>query len=215
MKDIGVSRLATAGAIVVASGVAGLFGYQLLRANIVEDVYRDRLQELSGQYHDLRATYNEAVKRTAVTELVVQDSKLSVRVRTAAGVERVIDTPFDPTGEIYVDYVVLDGRVWMRRVFDANTPPSNGVLVDPELASVDWQRDGAKFGKAVYRSLSEGRWVISVSGDGSLGIVRGGPEPAPLSAAPEVGDYDEMHNDLESRVSRIGAGEVLSRMFGG
>lgn len=215
MKSIGITRLATAGAIVVASGVAGLFGYQLLRANIVEDVYRDRLRELAGEYHQLRSTYNEAVKRTAVTELVVEGGGLSVRVRTAAGVERVIETPFDPSGEIYVDYVVLDGRVWMRRVFDAHTPPSRGVLVDPELASVDWEREGARFGKAVYRSLSEGRWVISVSGDGSLGIVKGGPEPAPLAAAPEVGEFEEMHEDLESRVSRIGAGEVFSRMFGG
>ncbi len=215
MKDIGITRLASAGAIIVASGVAGLFGYQLLRANIVEDVYRDRLQELAGEYHGLRATYNEAVRRTAVTELVVVDNALSVRVRTATGVEREIRTPFDPSGEIYVDYVVLDGRVWMRRVFDAQTPPSKGILVDPELASVDWDRDGARFGKAVYRSLSEGRWVISVSGDGSLGIVRGGPEPATLSPAPELGEFAEMHEDLESRVSRIGAGEVFSRMFGG
>ncbi len=215
MKSIALTRLATSGAIIVASGVAGLFGYQLLRANIVEDVYRDRLEQLAGDYHDLRATYNEAVRRTAVTELVVQDNALAVRVRTAAGVERVIETPFDPSGEIYVDYVVLDGRVWMRRVFDANTPPSRGVLVDPELASVDWEREGARFGKAVYRSLSEGRWVISVSGDGSLGIVKGGPEPAPLASAPELGEFEEMHEDLESRVSRIGAGEVFSRMFGG
>lgn len=215
MKSLAISRLASAGAIIVASGVAGLFGFQLVRANVVEDIYRDRLREVAGEYQELRSTYNEAVRRTAVTELLVEEKTLSVRVRSAAGVERVIETPYDPSGEIYVDYVVLDGRVWMRRVFDADTPPSRGILIDPELASVDWQREGARFGKAVYRSLDEGRWVISVSGDGSLGIVRGGPEPAPLGVAPQLGDYEEIRQDLEDEVSRIGVGEVFGRLFGG
>lgn len=215
MKTVAISRIVSASAVIVASGVATLFGYQLIRGGIVEDVYKDRLREVSGEFRALRAQYNEAVKRTAVTELVVEDGELSVRVRTAAGVERVIETPYDPSGEIYVDYVVLDGRVWMRRVFDAKTPPSEGVLIDPALSEIDWDAQGARFGKTVYRSLGEGRWVISVSGDGSLGIAPGGPEPVELGSAPEIGEFEEIERDLEDEVSGIGLGEVFKRLIGG
>lgn len=215
MKTVAISKIISASAVIVASGVALLFGYQLVRGGIVEDVYKDRLREVSGEFRALRAQYNEAVKRTAVTELVVEDQSLSVRVRSAAGVERVIETPYDPSGEIYVDYVVLDGRVWMRRVFDAKTAPSEGTLIDPALSEIDWEREGARFGKTVYRSLGEGRWVISVSGDGSLGIGPGGPEPIELGSAPEVGEFEEMEQDLDDEVSGIGLGEVFRRLVGG
>ncbi len=215
MKTLALSKIVSASAVLVASGVAMLFGYQLIRGDIVEDVYRDRLREVSGEFRALRAQYNEAVKRTAITELVVEGGRLSVRVRSAAGVERVIDTPYDPRGEIYVDYVVLDGRVWMRRVFDAKTAPNQGTLIDPALSEIDWDRDGAKFGKTVYRSLGEGRWVISVSGDGSLGIGPGGEAPVELGSAPEIGEFEEMERDLEDEVSGVGLGEVFRRLVGG
>ncbi|MFI4898105.1 MAG: hypothetical protein ACIARR_09785 [Phycisphaerales bacterium JB059] len=215
MKTLALSKIVSASAVLVASGVAMLFGYQLIRGDIVEDVYKDRLREVSGEFRALRAQYNEAVKRTAITELVVEDGELSVRVRSAAGVERVIETPYDPSGEIYVDYVVLDGRVWMRRVFDARTPPVEGVVIDPALSEIDWTDENAKFGKTVYRSLGEGRWVISVSGDGSLGIGPGGPEPVELGSAPEIGEFEELERDLEDEVTGIGLGEVFKRLVGG
>ncbi len=215
MKTLALSKMVSASAVLVASGVALLFGYQLVRGGIVEDVYRDRLREVSGEYRALRAQYNEAVRRTAVTELLVEDGRLSVRVRSAAGVERVIETPYDPSGEIYVDYVVLDGRVWMRRVFDAQTAPSRGVLIDPALSTIDWDDESARFGKTVYRSLGEGRWVITVSGDGSLGIGPGGEAAAELGSAPEIGEFEEMEKDLDEDVSGIGLGEVLRRLVGG
>jgi len=46
------------------------------------------------------------------------------------------------------------------------------VNVDPNLAEVDWNRVGHHSGKAVYRSLTEGRWLVTVTGDGSLGLVK-------------------------------------------
>jgi len=215
MKALALSKIISASAVLVASGVALLFGYQLVRGGIVEDVYKDRLREVSGEYRALRSQYNEAVRRTAVTELVVESGELSVRVRSAAGVERVIETPYDPAGEIYVDYVVLDGRVWMRRVFDSNTPPSQGTLIDPALSEIDWDDENASYGKTVYRSLAEGRWVISVSGDGSLGIGPGGEAPTELGSPPEIGKYDEIEQDLEENVSGIGLSEVFKRLVGG
>jgi hypothetical protein len=107
-----------------------------------------------------------------VTELVVEDGRLSVAIRDAGGAIRTIETPFDPSREIYVDFVVLDGRLWIRRVFDDRTPPEQGVLVDPALAEIDWSEERAAYGKATYRALGPGRWIVSVTGDGSLGLAR-------------------------------------------
>ncbi|MFO0834819.1 MAG: hypothetical protein U0638_07600 [Phycisphaerales bacterium] len=194
---------------------AGAIGYRLVRADLTAHVYKQRLATLSKDYEHLRATYNEAIKRAAVSELVVEKGKLSVRVRTQDGAERVIDTPYDPKGEIYVDYAVIDQRLWIRRVFDAKTPPEKGLLIEPELASVDWNGPNASHGKAVYRTLSEGRWVISVSGDGALGLTRlDGPSPS-LAGAPEIKDYSEIEAEAARQAEAIGASEVWEWMFGG
>src|SRR5262249_20783722 len=121
--------------------------------------------------------------------------RLSVAIRDAAGAARVIETPFDPSHEIYVDYAVLDGRLWIRRVFDDRTPPGEGVLVDPQLAQVDWDARGGAYGKATYRSLGPGRWVVSVSGDGSLGLVRvPDGEPTELAPPPPVRSYEPVED---------------------
>ena len=89
---------------------AGLEGYRLLRYGIEAEVYRARLEQVAADYEELRAQYNQAVLRTAVTELVVEDGRLSVAIRDVTGELLSFDTPFDPSQEIYVDYVVLDGR---------------------------------------------------------------------------------------------------------
>ena len=141
-------------------------GYGMIRSNLAADVYRDRLAALSERHASLARTYNRAVRRTAVTEIIVTEPQdgaeaanadadpdaggsVSVRVRTAAGPVREIDTPFSPDGELYVDYVVLDGRLWIRRVFDERTPPRDGVVIDPIADGVDWSDPRARVGKAV------------------------------------------------------------------
>ena len=55
MKTLAISKIVSASAVLVASGVAMLFGYQLIRGDIVEDVYKDRLREVSGEFRALRA----------------------------------------------------------------------------------------------------------------------------------------------------------------
>ncbi len=195
--------------------VAGVVGYELIEANLKADIYRDRLTALSDDYDQLRDTYNQAVRRTAVTELVVEDGKLCVSIRNAEGVVRSIPTPFDPSGEVYVDYVVLDGRLWVRRVFDAKTPPSEGVVIDPAMAEVAWDSETAAHGKAVYRQLSEGRWVVSVTGDGSLGLARAeGDDPVDLTTSPDVRDYEPISEQAQAEVDRIGPGDVVKRLVG-
>jgi len=200
---------------VVLLGVAGYVGYRLVQANLKADIYRDRLTALADDYDQLRQTYNQAVRKTAVTELVVQDGKLCVSIRTNQGVVRQVPTPFDPSGEIYVDYVVLDGRLWVRRVFDAKTPPSEGVLIEPELNEVHWNDPALAHGKAVYRRLDEGRWVVTVTGDGSLGLAKAtGDEPADLTAVPPVRDYLPVSEQARAEVDRIGPGDVVRRLVG-
>ena len=195
--------------------VAGFVGYRLLEANLKADIYRDRLIALESDFDQLRDTYNKAVRRTAVTELVVDEGKLCVSIRNTEGEVKSIPTPFDPSGEIYVDYVVLDGRLWMRRVFDAKTPPSQGVVIDPKLAEVDWESQGATHGKAVYRQLSEGRWVVSVTGDGSLGLARSmGNDPVDLTNSPDVRDYEPITEQAQTEVDRIGISDVMKRLVG-
>jgi hypothetical protein len=200
--------------IVTLLVVVAAVGYRLAMSQAELDIYRERLANLSEEYESLRSRYNEAVRKTAVTELIVRGGKLSLSIRTIQGVDRVIETPYDPSQEIYCDYVLLDGRLWIRRVYDARTPPRDGLLIDDKLADVDWNNPAARYGNAVYRSLGEGRWVVTVTGDGSLGLVRldDGAEVS-LSGPPPVRDYAEIDKEIHREMTRITLGEALRRMF--
>lgn len=202
--------LARGGVLLLAVGL-GLGGYGLLRAELAAEVYRERLEALAADYASLRDRYEEAVERTAVTELRVEDGRLSVAVRRADGELRVLPTPYDPEGEIYVDFAVVDGRLWIRRVFGEDTPPREGVLVEPRLGEIDWDAAEAAHGKAAYRTLGEGRWVVSVTGNGSLGLERAGEGgAADLAPPPPVRDYEPVAARVDRRLGRIRAGEVLA-----
>ncbi|RMH26100.1 MAG: hypothetical protein D6693_07845 [Planctomycetota bacterium] len=150
------------------------------------------LQTLRERYEALADRYDAAVSRTAVTELdVSEDGSVAVIVRDAAGPLRRIQTPFNAADEIYVDYAVIDGRLWIRRVFDAHTPPGSAVVVDPIVETIDWDQRPGGFGQAVYRSLAPGRWVVTVTGNGSLGLARA-DEPVDLRHRPIVEPFGEV-----------------------
>jgi hypothetical protein len=213
---IPILKMAWTAVALGALAAGGLLGYRLMRADIAAEVYRERLEGLARDYESIRSSYNAAVKRTAVNELVVRDGRVFVRVRNVAGTVKEVETPFDPSREIYVDYVVVDGRLWLRRVFDSATAPGEGLVIDPALADIDWHSPSAKEGKAVYRRLSEGRWIVTVTGDGSLGLARAeGEVETPLAAPPEVRDYEQMEKDARTQIGRIGAGEVWRRLVRG
>lgn len=208
------------------SGAAAFLGYRYLRADVASKIYEQRLEDLALDYQQLADVYNDAVRRTAVTELLVKGGDLSVRVRTIEGQTRLIPTPFDPKGEIYVDFVVIDGRLWIRRIFDAKTPPGDGLVIDPTIASVEWNPDGtpkldadrarASVGKAVYRALSDGTWVVTVSGDGSLGLSKLEPgTESRLVARPVIKDYEQIRAEATDRVSRLSAADVWREMTSG
>jgi len=161
----------------VVVAVGGVAGYQAFRQHYTVAGLRDALDETRAAYDGLATDYNQAVRRSAVTELIVADGELSVVVKTPFGDVEAIPTPYDPRREIYVDYVVIDGRVWVRRVFDDLTSPSQGTIIESRYGSIDWDSlSDSDFGKAVYRKLTDGRWAITVTGNGALGLERVSPE---------------------------------------
>jgi type II secretory pathway pseudopilin PulG len=213
----GVVRLVIAASLAVLALIGVATAYSVARSQLAAAVYLERLEVLAQDYENLRDQFNTAVKRTAVTELLVAGNRLSVHIRTADGTTKTIPTPFDPRGEIYVDYAVVDGRLWLRRVFDAQTPPSQAMVIDPSFETVDWESASARYGKAIYRSLSTGRWIVSVTGDGSLGLEQVDPAGAssdqPLVFAPEIHDFETIEEQVQQRIDRIGWREVFRRVF--
>ncbi len=209
-----VVSLAKALVVLAVVALVMILGLRWSYMRLAAEIYRDRLRQVAVEHERLRGDYNEAVRRTAVTELRVAHGRLDVVIRTLDGQERTIPTPFDPQGEIYVDFAVRDGRLWIRRVFDALTPPSLGVVIDPQLLAIDWNAPGARFGKAVYRSLSDGRWAVTVSGDGSLSLGRV-PDDAQitLAPAPPVRDFEQISQEVQTRLDRFSPLELLSAMF--
>ena len=154
------------------------------------------------------------MRRTAVTELIVRDGRLSLAIRTMEGLHRVIETSLDPSQEIYCDYLLVGGRLWIRRVYDAHTPPSRGVVVDDDLATVEWSDPAVRYGKAVYRSLSEGRWIVTVTGDGSLGLAKIDEDTeVELQGPPPVRDYEQIVKQIRDEIARVTAGDLLRRVL--
>ena len=91
----------------------------------------------------------------------------------------------------------------IRRVFDAKTPPEKGLIIDPAMANVSWKdQPEPAVGKAVYRSLSDGRWVVTVTGEGALGLVKaeGSPE---LVVGPQVQEHKTITEDAAKEAQAV------------
>jgi len=208
-----INKLAAAAfVLVVTLGVVG--GYRMIRSEMTADVYKQRLTQLTDEYQTLRDRYNTAIRKTAVTELLVEDGEVCVVIRTAEGELKRIATPFPADSEIYVEYLAFDGRLWIRRVFNDRTPPEQGVVVEPSLARVDWDSPRVDVGKTVSRRLAEGRWVITVTGDGSLGLARATAR-TDLQANPPLGKFEPVEAQAKAEVDGIGLGDVLRHAVGG
>jgi hypothetical protein len=109
---------------------------------------------------------------------------------------------------------LLGGRLWIRRVYDSRTAPQDGLLIDDLLAEIDWNDPNAPYGKAVYRALGEGRWVVSVTGDGSLGLARAESDvEVVLSEPPPVRDYEKIEDEIDASISEVTLGDVAGRVF--
>ena len=196
-------------------GAVAVLGYRVARDHVAADVYLERYEALNDEHNDLIDQYNQAVTRTAVTELVVAEGKVQVHVRTADGKVEVHDVAADPANAIYVDYVVKNGRLLSRRVFDSRSVPDDAGVIDSQLLDIDWSDPGVRHGKAIYRQLTDGRWIVTVSGDGSLSLVQVDPGvEVQLLASPEVREYDPVE-ETRRAIQEIRPAEVLRRLFGG
>lgn len=194
-------------------------GFMWVREEVTNRIYQEKLDQLAADYVALTTHYNDAVRRSAITELEVTADSLNVLIRTTDGQVQRIHTPYDPNREIYVDFLVGNGRIWIRRVFDDQTPPSEATLIDPVWDEVDWERPDLSYGKAIYRSLKPGLWSIQVSGSGALTL-----EPVSYSLAerlktsPEVRSYEEIQISLEEEIKHISLKDftdVILNPFGG
>lgn len=185
----------------------GLFLW--IREEVVSRIYREKLDTLSADYADLASHYNHAVRQSAVTELEVTADSVDVLIRTVDGDIRRIPTSFDPRGEIYLDYLVGNGRIWMRRVFDASTPPANALLIDPLWEEVDWPSSDMQYGKAIYRSLEPGTWSIQVSGNGALSLLPVDRSRLQiLKANPQIRSYEEIQTEIDQEIREIGFADI-------
>lgn len=201
----------------VAIGIASIVGYQWARANVAKDIYRDRLTSLQAEYQDLAQDYNQAITPRPVTELLVEDGTVCVIVRKGDGQLVRVPTKFNAwEDELFVDYALVDGRLLIRRVFDEHTAARSdqAVVIDPELVEVDWLDPNIPFGKAIYRSkMADGRWVISVTGDGSLGLKQVSEDTAvTLEAQPEVKKFEPIDERADEAVEKIGLGDVWKHL---
>lgn len=192
--------------------------YRFTKSQVEADLYKDKLTSLRADYESLRTDFNKAVKKTAVTELMVEgDGSIHVVFVNLDGSECTVATPFKMGSEIYVDFIVVDGRLMLRRVFDENTRPKEALLIDPALQKVDWQSGKAQRGSAIYAQLNkQGRWVVSVTGNGSLEIVHRAPaaQRNPLIAAPAVKEFPQIDKELNEKFDEIGFGDVFDALFG-
>ncbi|MEM8549534.1 MAG: hypothetical protein AAGF10_01980 [Verrucomicrobiota bacterium] len=179
--------------LVLALGaVAMSFGFKLARAHMAEDIYRQRLTHLAEDYANLRADYERALQQSLVTELLVEDGQVSVSYLRQDGQQVELLTPLNANREIYVDFFVQGNRVGIRRIFDSSMAPEAAIVLDEPWDLLAQEDDETAFGRAVYRRLKEGRWAVTMTGNGSLGLEPArdnGPlllnEPPPL-VTPEI-----------------------------
>ena len=209
------------------AGTLGLVGvccvalWRQSRGNIAAAIYRQRLQEVSRRYSQLADMYNDAVRKTAVTELVLEDGRLSVVVRTAAGVVETIPTHLDASQEVHVEYLVQDGKLWIRRVYTLSDPDPGGrahasvAMINPGLAEPPWSSDPNLQGLSVFRKeLSEGRWMVTATGNAALALKKLPPgQRCELASPPEVRDFATIEKEVDDELARLGLADIAQNLF--
>ena len=197
----------------IALGAATVAGYQWAKASVAQDIYRDRLTSLQADYQQLAKEYNQAITPRPVTELLVEEGKVCIIVRKGDGEIIRKQTPFNAwENEVYVDYLLVDGRLLIRRVFEIreDEASSKPFIIDGELVEVDWEAQQIPYGKAIYKGhMPDGRWVISVTGDGSLGLKQVSESTEiELEVQPKVKEYEPIDERADEAVEKIGVGDV-------
>jgi hypothetical protein len=171
-------------ATVGLAALAGV-GYVATQGPVYQASLQAQYTQLAQNYSQLEADYQRVLNRTAITALRVDKDSVALEKLRADGSTELIKTPFSPDRELYVDYVVHGGQIQLRRLFDSKTPPGAGFVVNEHLKDVDWSEAPAQMhGQSVYRQLDPGRWVIDITGNGALGLVKA--DPRPLQPPPAI-----------------------------
>ncbi len=196
-------------------GLATLAGYQWAKASVAQDIYRDRLSHLQQDYQQLATQYNQAVTPRPVTELLVEEGIVCLAVRKGDGQVVRIPTTFNVRlNRVYVDYLLVDQRLMIFRAFEFNTvnavPPDKVVTIDPALLDLEGDLERVPFGKSLScRNLPDGRYLISVTGDGSLGLKPvSADEPIQLTTHPPIKEFAPVDEQAHDEVESITFGDV-------
>ena len=201
--------------VLVVACIAAVAGYQWARSSVAQDIYRDRLVLLQGDYRDLVKRYNQAVTPRPVTELLVEDGIVCLAVRKGDGELVRVPTDFNiRENQVYVDFLIVDQRLLIRRAFEFHpvnaVPPDKVVNIDPQLLEVDWKSGRVPYGKALSCSgLEDGRYIVSVTGGGSLGLKQVGDDEAiVLQTHPPISEFEAVDVKATEDVEAIGVGDV-------
>ncbi len=201
--------------------LCGLAIWRHSRGDIVTDIYRQRLEQLSANYQQLRSQYNQAVRKTAVTELVLEGGQLSVAIRTAAGVIETIPTHLDANQEVHVEYLVQDGKLWIRRVYTLSEPDPGGrahaavAMINPSLADPPWASDPSLKGLSVFRKdLTPGRWVVTTTGNAALDLKKLPPgQESQLASPPPVRDFPTMEKEIRDEIAEVDTWDIVANIL--
>jgi hypothetical protein len=170
-----------------------VLGYQFFKMKMLAGYYKEGVVEVTQKYqsvldeynravdsfNELKAHYNEVLARTIITELKVENNKCSVILKNSEGILAEIPVEVNLRKEVFVDYIYFDNRLFIRRVFDSGTAPE----IAPDIlalqnvrgflpATIDWSDPKFRTGKSIYRKLTDGTWMITVTGGGALDIDR-------------------------------------------
>ena len=199
--------------------LAVLLGYNFVRSNIAADFYRDRLREEVKKHEALRQTFNEVVRKTVVTELVVNDDdSVCVVFIDGNNQEKVVPTKFKKGAVVYVDFMVNDGKLFLRRLFDHKTAPADGLVIDPLAQTVNEdESEREEFGSAPYARLNQkGRWVVNATQNGALELKKADDSAPrrPIVRDLPVRDYKEIEKEINTQVDEIGPKDVWQSLIG-
>ncbi len=196
-------------------GAVGYTGMELARSQMAEDIYRTRLSALSEDYAKLRDQYERALRETVVTELEVKGEALNVRYLRGDGEVVTIPTNLNTEKEIFIDFYVAGNRVGIRRLFDSSLPADSALVLDEPWDTMAKDAPPASFGRTVYRRLDQGRWVVTMTGNGSLGLTRSPHDGrGHLAAPPTLVNPEAPLREGDEAVEEISLGDVVGWLMG-
>lgn len=179
--------------------------------------YEQKLKTVITQYNRLLDTFNTVVDKTIITEIKVEDGNVFAIIRNYHRLRKKIPLKVSLKYPVYVDYIIKDNSIILRRVFDAVTPPSKAHNIVSNL-DVNWDDKSFKYGKAIYKKFSTNKnaiYQITVTGNGSLGIEQNTNTnySYATNARFEFKVYEPMTNKMSISNINVGFNDVIGEFF--